>query len=91
MSGNRAVVVDGGDQSLCSVAPSLATEAGCGLDRSSASEVDLRGRILARFGRFGNYDGQFRVAHDVAVASDGSILVVDVGGQRVQRFVRRRR
>lgn len=91
VSGDRAVVVDGGDQSLCSVAPSLATEAQCGIDRSGAVEVDLSGRVLARFGRFGNYDGQFRVAHDVAVAGDGSIFVVDVGGQRVQRFVRRRR
>lgn len=91
VSGNRAVIVDGGDQSICSVALSPATEAACGgLDRSSASEVDLSGRVLTRFGRYGNYDGQFRVAHDVAVARDGSILVVDVGGQRVQRFVRRR-
>lgn len=91
VSGDRAVVVDGGDQSLCSVAPSLAREAECGLDRSGAAEVDLSGRILTRFGRFGNYDGQFRVAHDVAVAPDGSVYVVDVGGQRVQRFVRRGR
>jgi peptidylamidoglycolate lyase len=91
IAGNRAVVVDGGDQSLCSVAPSVATEAECGLDRSGAAEVDLNGKVLSRFGRFGNYDGQFRVAHDVAVARDGSIFVVDVGGQRVQRFVRRTR
>ena len=76
---------------MCSVAPSLAREADCGLDRSGAAEVDLSGRVLARFGRFGNYDGQFRVAHDVAVAPDGSVYVVDVGGQRVQRFVRRGR
>ena len=91
VSGNRAVVVDGGDQSLCSVAPSQAEGPECGLDRSSAAEVDLNGRVLAHFGRFGNYDGQFRVAHDVAVANDGSIFVVDVGGQRVQRFVRQGR
>jgi peptidylamidoglycolate lyase len=90
ISGNRAAVVDGGDQSTCSVALSVATESQCGgRDRSSASEVDLTGRVLARFGRFGNYDGQFRVAHDVAFTRDGSILVVDVGGQRLQRFVRR--
>lgn len=91
VSGNRAVVVDGGDQSACHVTPSPAVGSGCGLDRSSAMEVDLSGRVLARFGRFGNYDGQFRVAHDVAIANNGSIYVVDVGGQRVQRFVRRRR
>lgn len=91
VSGGRAIVVDGGDQSLCSVDPSQAEGAKCGLDRSSAAEVDLNGRILSQFGRFGNYDGQFRVAHDVAVANDGSIFVVDVGGQRVQRFVRSKR
>lgn len=91
VSANRAVVVDGGDQSLCSVNPSQAERAECGLDRSGAAEVDLNGRVLSKFGRFGNYDGEFRVAHDVAIASDGSIFVVDVGGQRVQRFARRRR
>jgi peptidylamidoglycolate lyase len=91
VSGNRAVVVDGGDQSICSVNPSEAEGAQCGLDRSGAAEVDLSGRILGLFGRFGNHDGQFRVAHDVAIAADGSIFVVDVGGQRVQRFVRRSR
>ena len=90
VSGDWAVVVDGGDQSLCSVNPSRAEAAECGLDRSSAAEVDLGGKVLTHFGSFGNYDGQFRVAHDVAVAGDGSIFVVDVGGQRVQRFVRRR-
>jgi peptidylamidoglycolate lyase len=74
VAGNRAVVVDGGDQP---------TE---GLDRSGAAEVDLDGQILARFGRFGNYDGQFRLAHDVAIASDGSVFVADAWGQRVQKF-----
>ena len=79
VSGDRAVIVDGGDQPES------------GPDRSGAAEVDLGGRILSRFGRFGNQDGQFRLAHDVAVARDGSIFVVDAWGQRVQRFVRRRR
>ena len=79
ISGARAIIVDGGDQ------PQQ------GPDRSGAAEVDLGGRILARFGRFGNQDGQFRLAHDVAVAGDGSIFVVDAWGQRVQRFTRQRR
>ena len=91
VSGNRAVIVDGGDQSLCSVVPATEVAPECGPDRSGVAEVDLSGRVLARFGRFGNYNGQFRVAHDVAVANDGTIYVVDVGGQRVQKFVRRRR
>ena len=77
--GNRAVIVDGGDQ------PER------GLDRSGGAEVNLDGRVLARFGRFGNYDGQFRLAHDVAIAPDGSVFVVDAWGQRVQKFVRRSR
>lgn len=77
VSGDRAVVVDGGDQ------PEK------GPDRSAAAEVDLSGRVLGRFGRFGNYDGQFRLAHDVAIAPDGSVFVVDAWGQRVQRFIRK--
>lgn len=76
VSGNRAVVVDGGDQ------PEE------GPDRGGAAELDLDGRILDQFGAFGNQDGQFRLAHDVAIASDGSIFIVDAWGQRVQRFVR---
>ena len=79
VSGDRAIIVDGGDQ------PEQ------GPDRSGAAEVDLDGRVLARFGRFGNQDGQFRLAHDVAVAADGSIFVVDAWGQRVQRFMQRGR
>ncbi|HET9427482.1 MAG TPA: peptidyl-alpha-hydroxyglycine alpha-amidating lyase family protein [Allosphingosinicella sp.] len=77
VAGNRAVVVDGGDQPES------------GPDRSGATEVDLNGRIVSRFGRFGNQDGQFRLAHDVAIADDGSIFVVDAWGQRIQRFTRR--
>jgi peptidylamidoglycolate lyase len=79
VSGNRAIIVDGGDQ------PEK------GPDRSGAAEVDLGGRVLSRFGRFGNQDGQFRLARDVAVARDGSIFVVDAWGQRVQKFIRQRR
>lgn len=74
---NRAVVVDGGDQ------PKR------GPDRSGAALVDLLGRILSRFGRFGNQDGQFRLAHDVAVDRSGNVYVVDAWGQRVQKFVLR--
>ena len=51
--------------------------------------TDLDGHVLARFGRFGNYDGQFHLAHDVAVAGDGAVYVVDAWGQRVQKFVLR--
>lgn len=74
---NRAIVVDGGDQPTS------------GPDRSGAAVVDLNGRIVGRFGRFGNQDGQFRLAHDVAVDRNGNIYIVDAWGQRVQKFIRR--
>jgi len=32
-------------------------------------------------------DGQFRLAHDIAVAPNGSVYVVDAWGMRVQKFV----
>jgi hypothetical protein len=51
--------------------------------------VDTDGQLILRFGRFANYDGQFRLAHDVAVAKDGAAYVVDAWGQRVQKFVPR--
>jgi peptidylamidoglycolate lyase len=73
--GGSAFVADGGDQ--------LADPP----DRSGIAIVNGDGRVLVRFGRFGNYDGQFRMAHDVAVGSDGSVYVVDALGQRVQKFV----
>ncbi len=74
---NQAVVVDGGDQPES------------GADRSGAVVVDLEGRPLGNFGGFGNQDGQFRLAHDVAVDRDGAIYIVDAWGQRVQKFTRR--
>jgi len=43
--------------------------------------------VLERFGRFGNYDGEFRLAHDVALGKNGAIYVVDAWGQRVQKFI----
>jgi hypothetical protein len=46
----------------------------------------LQGEVVATFGRWGNYDGQFAVAHGVAVAPDGSIYVCDIFGQRVQKL-----
>lgn len=71
----RAYIADGGDQ------PSEPP------DRAGVAVVGRDGKVMTRFGRFGNYDGQFRLAHDVAVGSDGAVYVVDVSGQRVQKFV----
>ncbi|MEO6065166.1 MAG: peptidyl-alpha-hydroxyglycine alpha-amidating lyase family protein [Lysobacterales bacterium] len=74
-SDGHVLIADGGDQPASPP------------DRGGVAMTDSDGHVLGRFGRFGNYDGQFRLAHDLAVAADGSILVVDAWGQRVQRFV----
>ena len=72
---DRMVVADGGEQPAS------------GLDRSGAAVVTSGGRVAQRFGRYGNYDGQFRMAHAVAVDASGDVFVVDITGQRVQKFV----
>jgi peptidylamidoglycolate lyase len=75
-------VVDGGDQpgSPPAAAP----------DRARVHKLDHHGKILATFGSFGNYDGQFVWPHDITVARDGTVYVVDVSiGMRVQKFVTR--
>ena len=74
---HRVFIADGGDQ------PKTPP------DRGGVTVVDADGQLITRFGRFGNYDGQFRLAHDIAVAKDGSVYVVDAWGQRVQKYVQR--
>ena len=59
-------------------------------DRSRAFRLSLDGTIETTFGRFGNYDGQFRLGHDIAVGNDGAVYVVDAWGMRVQKFVEKR-
>ncbi len=73
----KAYVVDGGDQ------PQHPP------DRSRAFRLSLDGTIEATFGRFGNYNGQFRLGHDIAVGYDGAVYVVDAWGMRVQKFVQK--
>lgn len=73
----KAYIIDGGDQPLKPP------------DRSRAFRLALDGTVEAIFGRFGNYDGQFRLGHDIAVAKDGAVYVVDAWGMRVQKFVPR--
>lgn len=57
-----------------------------GPDRSGLVFADGEGRVRERLGRFGNQDGQFRMAHDVARDAAGAFYVVDIAGQRVQKF-----
>ncbi len=73
----KAYVIDGGDQPLNPP------------DRSRAFRLATNGTFEAVFGRFGNYDGQFRLGHDIAVAKDGAVYIVDAWGMRVQKFVPR--
>ena len=61
-----------------------------GPDRSGIALVNRSGDVVSTFGRFGNYDGQFRMAHDVAADRQGNLYVVDITGQRVQKFMARR-
>jgi peptidylamidoglycolate lyase len=75
----KAYVVDGGDQ------PSSLP------DRSRAFRLSRDGAIEATFGRFGNYDGQFWMAHAIAVGRDGAVYVADAAGRRVQKFLSRSR
>jgi peptidylamidoglycolate lyase len=69
-------VVDGGDQ------PQEYP------DRGGAVRMSQSGKILDSFGSFGNYDGQFRLAHDVAVDKNGAVYVIDTWGMRIQKFMR---
>ena len=73
--GAKAYVIDGGDQPT---APPY---------RTHASRLALDGKIEEVFGRFGNYDGQFLLGHDITVGRDGAVYVADAWGLRVQKFV----
>ncbi|MCW5980830.1 MAG: hypothetical protein KIT09_22305 [Bryobacteraceae bacterium] len=56
-------------------------------ERNRALKLDLNGKIVAKWGSFGSYDGQFYWAHDIAAGGDGSVYVGDVWlGMRVQKF-----
>jgi peptidylamidoglycolate lyase len=53
-------------------------------------KFDRTGKILARWSRFGNYDGEIYWGHGIAVGPDGAVYVGDVNrGMRVQKFVPR--
>jgi peptidylamidoglycolate lyase len=57
---------------------------------ASILKLDPQGKILERFGRLGQYDGQFYWPHGIAVGENGDVYVTDVHvGRRVQKFIRR--
>jgi peptidylamidoglycolate lyase len=57
-------------------------------DRSGVLVMRSDGSLIERFGRYGNYDGQFLSVHWIAVANNGDVYVADFTGRRVQKFVR---
>ena len=70
-----AFVVDGGDQPPA------------GPDRARVLVAERDGTVISSFASFGNQDGQLVRPHDIAVAADGSVYVVEVGqGKRAQKF-----
>lgn len=56
-------------------------------DRGRILKLDLSGNILAVWGSYGRYDGQFHWAHDVDVGPNGHVYATDIQGRRVQKFV----
>jgi DNA-binding beta-propeller fold protein YncE len=56
-------------------------------DRSGVYVMTLEGSSLGRIGRRGNYDGQFIIAHGVAVGRGAEVYVADFFGRRVQKFL----
>jgi peptidylamidoglycolate lyase len=73
--GARAYIADGGDQ------PNEPP------DRSALVITDDHGQSAVRIGRFGRCDGQFEMAHDLALGPDGAVYVGDITGGRIQKFV----
>jgi peptidylamidoglycolate lyase len=74
-TGGMAFIADGGNQ------PDAPP------DRSALVVVRPDGSVAQRVGCFGHDDGEFAIAHDVAVAPDGAVYVGDIAGRRVQKFV----
>jgi len=56
-------------------------------DHAGILKLDLGGEILAKWGRYGNYDGELYTGHCIAVDADGAVYVGDVDGRRVQKFL----
>lgn len=50
--------------------------------------MTLEGTVLEAWGGKGSEPGNFNLPHGIVVAPDGAIYVAEVGGKRVQKFVR---
>lgn len=70
-------IVDGGD------------EPHGGESRSRIVQLDRRGAVVGSFGGLGRQDGQFILAHAIAIGPDSALYIADAWGNRIQKFVRR--
>ncbi|MGI9078316.1 MAG: peptidyl-alpha-hydroxyglycine alpha-amidating lyase family protein [Gemmatimonadaceae bacterium] len=59
--------------------------------RAGVVHLTRDGKVIRRFSRFGNYDGQLFTPHDLAAGPGDAVYVVDADGWRVQKFVCRER
>ncbi len=50
--------------------------------------MTLEGTVLEEWGEKGSQPGNFDLPHGIVVAPDGAIYVAEVGGKRIQKFVR---
>jgi dienelactone hydrolase/DNA-binding beta-propeller fold protein YncE len=51
--------------------------------------MTLYGKVLSEWGSQGSGPGQFQLPHCIAVDRNGNVYVGEVGGKRIQRFVRK--
>jgi len=56
-------------------------------DRSAWVLLQADGTPIARFGQWGRADGEFQMAHSIAVDAAGAVYVGDITGGRVQKFI----
>ncbi len=54
--------------------------------RSATISVFRGGRLERSIGRYGSRDGEFSHPHDIDIAPDGTVYVIDSGNNRVQVF-----
>jgi peptidylamidoglycolate lyase len=58
------------------------------VDFAQVQRLDLDGRILEAWGRYGRYDGEMIWPHDLAVDGDGNVYTGGIRGMRVQKWAR---
>jgi sugar lactone lactonase YvrE len=54
-------------------------------------QLDPKGRVQQTWGRQGKATGQFNLPHMLCFDAAGNLYVAEVGGMRLQRFLRKRK